>query len=293
MSKPFFSVIIPTFERIDSLRECLCSLEKQQNFHYFDSNHHETSYEIIVSDDSRTSTTQETLAQEFPSVKWIKGPKQGPAANRNHGASHSSGQWLAFTDDDCIPDANWLLSFFDTILSNPETRVLEGAIHPIGEFHQDLAECPVNYEGGNFWSANISVENKMFHDLGGFDESYPYAAHEDQDLKIQLEKITPILFVKNAIIKHPVRITKFKNTLKKLPSISRSWGYHLAKNGKYLNINNVKDVYLQSFYFNLYSMAHNLKCGHLKQAFIKCSYMLVGSIIAVRSYQKHTQAKPA
>ena len=48
------------------------------------------------------------LAQQYPWVSWGRGPRRGPAANRNAGALRARGEWLAFTDDDCVPDPNWL-----------------------------------------------------------------------------------------------------------------------------------------------------------------------------------------
>ena len=69
---PFFSVVVPTYERPHDLRKCLDSLssEKQSK---------STSYEIIVTDDSRTDRCRILVEEEFPDVSWGKGKQNGPA----------------------------------------------------------------------------------------------------------------------------------------------------------------------------------------------------------------------
>ena len=85
-----FSVIIPTFHRIDLLSVCLerLSPEKQNFLSEY--------YEVIVTDDGREITAEKMVEELFPWVKWVKGPCKGPAANRNYGASVSQGDYLVF-----------------------------------------------------------------------------------------------------------------------------------------------------------------------------------------------------
>lgn len=285
------SVIIPTCDRPDTLKRCLQLLsqqEQQRSYTCAQSDREQAlEYEIIVSDDSRGNLAKDILKNEFPEVIWSQGKRKGPASNRNNGASFAKGDWLVFTDDDCIPANNLLVSYAHEISKDPSLIALEGSIYPEGNIDQDLAECPVNYNGGNFWSANIAIKKDAFQELGGFDISYPYAAHEDQDIKIQLDKITKIRFVKDAIVKHPVRILGLWKTIRKMPVISKSWGYHLAKNGEHLDIFNTFEVYKQSLFFNLYSMLGQAKQGYWKQSLIKFSYMTIGSILAARSYKNY------
>src|ERR1700758_5320476 len=88
------SVVIPTCDRTESLARCLEQLGEAD--------------EILVSDDSRTSGHRQLLSGRFPKVRWLQGPLRGPAANRNHASRYATGDWLAFVDDDCIPDPGWL-----------------------------------------------------------------------------------------------------------------------------------------------------------------------------------------
>ena len=89
---PFFSVVVPTYERPDDLRRCLNALkpEKQQDG---------PSYELIVTDDSRSDLCRILVEKEFPQVSWGKGKQNGPAGNRNAGVARAQGEWIVFIDD--------------------------------------------------------------------------------------------------------------------------------------------------------------------------------------------------
>lgn len=205
-----FSIIIPTYHRNDLLTRCLQRL--QPGVQSLDADW----YEVIVTDDAANPATEELLRTQFPWAAYTAGPQRGPAANRNHGASLASGQWLVFTDDDCLPDANWLQAYHDAITGHPDCRAFEGAILPDDWklLQKDLAECPVNTAGGCFWSANIMVERQLFQSMGGFDEQFLIAAQEDQDLQWRIQQQHSIVFVPAAQVLHPVRFKKLWKSLR-------------------------------------------------------------------------------
>lgn len=213
-----FSIIIPTYKRNDLLALCLQRL--QPGAQTLEPN----LYEVIVTDDAADPATQQLLHRQFPWATYTAGPQRGPAANRNHGASLARGQWLVFTDDDCLPDANWLQAYAQAIAQHPNTKAFEGAILPDdwALLKKDMAECPVNTTGGCFWSANIMVAQSLFKQVGGFNISFPTAANEDQALFFQLQKHAEIKFVSTAVVKHPVKFIPLRFKLSKLPQSSYS-----------------------------------------------------------------------
>src|SRR5215216_2945474 len=123
------SVIIPTRHRNDALSECLRNLAPGCQTLA------PAAYEVIVCDDGVTSSAETLIKSDFPWARWLQGPRQGPAANRNCGASEASGDWFVFTDDDCLPSPQWLERFSEAMTL--PARALEGAIHPDGELEQD------------------------------------------------------------------------------------------------------------------------------------------------------------
>ncbi len=208
-----FSVIIPTCNRNELLGLCLNRLAPGKQ------TLSATDYEVIVSDDGQYYPAESYCRENFPWVRYTRGPRKGPAANRNNGAKMAKAEWLAFTDDDCLPDPGWLKAYRDAITSHPDCRAFEGAILPDdwNLLKKDMAECPVNTEGGCFWSANIALQKELFFSIGGFDEQFLLAAHEDQEIYDRLKKLTKIAFAKEASIIHPVRFVSLLFKIKRMP----------------------------------------------------------------------------
>jgi glycosyltransferase involved in cell wall biosynthesis len=101
------SVIIPTYNRAESLKDTLQGLQRQNLFQS----------EIIVVDNNSTDDTKkvvEEMQSPFGSpLRYVFEPKQGVAAARNTGVRFAQGKWVAFLDDDVIPEPGWLKSLLD------------------------------------------------------------------------------------------------------------------------------------------------------------------------------------
>ena len=87
--QPLVSVVIPTYNRAEYLKQALSSVFRQTF----------TDYEVIVVDDGSTDGSRRII-EAFPSVKAIYQPNHGVAAARNAGVDGSSGLFLAFIDQD-------------------------------------------------------------------------------------------------------------------------------------------------------------------------------------------------
>ncbi len=189
------------------------------------------SYEVIVTDDGEENNAKAFIEDKFTWVKWVEGPKRGPAANRNSGARHAAGEWLIFIDDDCEPGENLLKEYLSAIQANPGISAFEGCILPDNWklLKKDMAECPVNTDGGCFWSANICIKKSLFDSINGFDENFLIAAQEDMDLYHRLEKYTGICFLPGCKVIHPVRIGSFGEKIKMLNIQFSNWLYYQKK----------------------------------------------------------------
>lgn len=278
------SVVIPTCNRNDLLSNCLDLFDKSYQTYSGD-------YEVLVTDDSRGAGAKELIKNKYPQVKWIEGPKRGPAANRNNGADHVSGEWIVFIDDDCLPDKNLLLNYSLAISAKPEINVFEGCIiadRPQLAFNE---ESPINITGGHLWSCNFAIKRDLFFSLQGFDDKFPYAAMEDVEFNYRLKKSgVEIFFVKDAYVIHPWRLQKA--TAKKTYERFQSSAYFLRKHPEMteqlnflynarIAVNGIKSLIVDSFkyrfrgfgskfiyilmqcYFSLYKL-FNMK-GYLKR----------------------------
>jgi GT2 family glycosyltransferase len=217
----FFSVIIPTCHRNDDLARCLDRLApgRQDAAHVVTGERNvsiapvtsavaEVGYEVVVSDDGSESTAESMLRQRHPWARWIPGPRRGPAANRNRGASQATGSWLIFLDDDCLPEAG-LIRAYATVARRGNRPVLEGRISPNGRRTRLDMECPVNETGGYLWSCNFAIRRDLFSAVDGFDPAFPGAAMEDVELRTRLKKrAVEMEFVPSAGVLHPWRQRK-------------------------------------------------------------------------------------
>jgi GT2 family glycosyltransferase len=89
---PFFSVVIPTYNRAGLLEQALASVFAQEL----------TDYEVIVVDDGSTDETQAVLARYGERVRALRQENQGQGAARNLGIQHATGEYVAFLDSDDV-----------------------------------------------------------------------------------------------------------------------------------------------------------------------------------------------
>jgi GT2 family glycosyltransferase len=184
---------------------------------------------VIVTDDGGDAVGG--LRERYPTVHFVRGPGRGPAANRNNGARHARGEWLVFTDDDCIPDSTWLAAFAEAFRDAAEVGVFEGRVY-VDSPRQSLADyAPLNESGGYLWSCNIAVQKSIYSELEGFDERFPIAAMEDVDFAFRIrESGRRPQFVPNAAVFHPWRSRiPAHDGWRKLIQIRKSTFLYLAK----------------------------------------------------------------
>ncbi|MBD2308309.1 glycosyltransferase [Chroococcidiopsis sp. FACHB-1243] len=236
---PLFSVIIPTYQRNDLLAKCLYCLAPDIQTLPFEQ------YEVIVTDDGSEVTAKQMICERFPWVKWVSGSHKGPAANRNNGAKYASGEWLVFTDDDCLPDPQWLAAYAQAMITQRSYLVFEGRTY-VDRPRRSLAETsPINETGGYLWSCNFAVQKQLFESLSGFDERFPYAAMEDVDFRLRLVKSGyKFSFVKAASVCHPWRAKGGWNKIKQ----------HRESTFIYLSIHAEEWVKINSMYYFLFAL---------------------------------------
>jgi GT2 family glycosyltransferase len=199
MNKASISLIIPTYRRTADLERCLERLVPQLP--------NDRSSELLVTDDGDVNETKREIAKNFPSVRWTQGPRKGPAANRNHGAALTSGDWLIFLDDDVLPAQGLLSAYLQAIDEISSGNVaLEGATFRESELPSLLWEAPHNPDGGILISCNFAISRQNYEGSGRFDERFPVAAFEDTELSARLlARGVHVRFVPGAQLTHPLR----------------------------------------------------------------------------------------
>lgn len=198
------SVVIPTYERPDLLTRCLdrvlSSIAATGR----------NDIEVLVTDASYSDRTEQLIQSSYPQVRRVAGPHDGPARNRNFGASMARGRYLFFTDDDDYPVPGWVGAYLKAIADHPQIRVFEGRTLADRPMRRLDEEAPLNATGGYLWSCNMAIERELFLRMGGFCERFlGTAGNEDVDFRLRLVADgEPFWFVPEAEICHPYRPTK-------------------------------------------------------------------------------------
>ncbi|WET42224.1 glycosyltransferase [Citrobacter enshiensis] len=193
--QPFFSVVIPSYERPEQLLDLMHCLQGQI----------ERDFEVIVIDQSAVPWSESERNFGFP-LCYYHSPVKGAVAARNTGAMLAQGKVIAFTDDDCCPDSNWLANarkYFNI----PDIVGVEGQI--TSDHHGDENWRPVTnvgFEGIGFMTANLMVRTAVFHYLGGFDLQFdrPHF-REDTDFGWRMQKIGMVPYAKDVEVFHPAQ----------------------------------------------------------------------------------------
>jgi len=205
---PTISVIIPTCDRPARLGECLLALSRQD--------YPRGNWEVVVVDDGSSAPDRVAAAlapiRDQLDVRLIAQSNAGPATARNVGAADARFDYLAFTDDDCLPRSRWLSELASAFQRTPKAvlggHVVNGlAEAPCSEASQQLVEYVVDYflkAGAPFFpSNNLALPRASFEEIGGFDVSFPLAAGEDRDLCAKCRQIgIPLASAPDAVVEH-------------------------------------------------------------------------------------------
>ena len=178
---PLFSVVVPTRGDPSKLLPLLEALARQT----FSRNR----FEILVSFDGAAATPEISVKLSALGGRTIESrARRGPGTARNLAAQVASGDYLAFTEDDCLPANDWLERAAARLEGEPAIDVLEGAtVRPDGRPTRrpdpdHLAYLPTN----------LFVRRQLFEKVGGYCEEFFDAGRgiyfrEDSDLGFTLE----------------------------------------------------------------------------------------------------------
>jgi glycosyltransferase involved in cell wall biosynthesis len=218
-NKPFFSIIIPTYNRATLLKKTLESIIKQ-TFEAF---------EVIVVDDGGKDNSQqivENLQCEKIRYYWKENAERGAA--RNYGANLAKGSWLNFFDSDDIAYPNHLSDAYAFIEQRQELNVFHtnydhkdtdlNPIRPPSAYINDdiLNEKIIVYNPLS--CNNVFLKKEIFNTLK-FEENRTLSGSEDWLLWLQLAARYPIYAcqaLSSVIIEHGGRsmvTASGKNTL--------------------------------------------------------------------------------
>lgn len=197
------SVVVPTYRRPGALRHTVDAL--------LAIDYPAERFEVVVVDDAggdlETAEVVRSRQQGSVRLHLSRGQRRGAAAARNSGARLAKGDLLLFCDDDVIVEPPHLRLHLEARASQGDALVngvsefraeLRSALErtSFGRYRLELerrfeTEADGRPLGGErfetaFLSArNLGIRRELFWEIGGFDETFPYAGAEDQDLSLR------------------------------------------------------------------------------------------------------------
>jgi len=193
--RPYFSVVVPTYNRLGRLRHVITAFERQA--------YPSDAYEVIVISDGSTDGTDaylETLRSTMQ-LRWLTQPNQGPAAARNAGVQTAVGEFIVFVDDDVVPEPQLLEEHArshhetageDVVVLGPLLTPEGFVMAPWVRWEQEMLMKQYSAMLRGDWSAtarqfytgNASLRRSHILAAGGFDEGFRRA--EDVELAYRL-----------------------------------------------------------------------------------------------------------
>lgn len=245
--KPYFSIIIPLYNKANYIAQTLDSV-LDQTFN---------EYEIIVINDGSTDHSLEVVeTYKDPRINIFSTKNQGVSAARNFGIKKSQAHYIAFLDADDFWEKEFLNSIYELISANEKEHVFATALKIKTETNAYLAQYKnlnialEDYGSINYFKssighsilhcANTVFSNEAIEKIGFFDETLN--TNEDTDYWIRIGLKYPVVFLNKPLATH--RFVEDGLTISnksKYSPIDFNKYIHLSKNNsgalRYLNKN--------------------------------------------------------
>lgn len=117
---PIATVAVCTRDRPEDLQRCLEALMRLPD----------DGQEYLVIDNCPATDATQELVKNYPKVRYVREDVPGSSAARNRALREAKQEFVAFTDDDAVPDRNWLRSLLRNF-SDPRVMCVTGLVMPL------------------------------------------------------------------------------------------------------------------------------------------------------------------
>src|SRR4051812_14409396 len=165
--------------------------------------------ELILVDDRPTGTPLRPERAGLPPVRVVRTGGGGPARARNLGWRTARTEWIAFLDDDVVPDPDWYQRLEKDLAHLPaDVAGSQGRVRvpvPEGRRPTDWERGTAGLATSSWITADLAYRRSALAAVCGFDERFPRAFREDSDLALRVMDTGARLVRGERWITHPVR----------------------------------------------------------------------------------------
>jgi GT2 family glycosyltransferase len=195
-------VIIPVFQDWDRLAQCLEALQCQTL--------PASEFEIIIANNEPGGGS--AMVRMPSNATIVHESRPGSYAARNRAVAAARGEYLAFTDSDCVPEPRWLEQGLAALKVNEGARVTGPVTlfrEPGSGYHAYLYEANTAFpqrdyvREGHCVTANLLVARSVFDRVGPFDE---VLSGGDTQWNLRAQRLgVPIIYDEAVAVGHPAR----------------------------------------------------------------------------------------
>ena len=161
--------------------------------------------EVLVVDDRPWPAPPLTVPRH---VKVLTGPAAGPAAARNTGWRAARHDWVAFLDDDVVPDEEWFARLDADLAVAADVGGVQGRLRvplPAERRPTDWERVTAGLADGAWITADMAYRRAALEAVGGFDERFRRAFREDAEIAYRIRTAGWRLIHGTRTVTHPVR----------------------------------------------------------------------------------------
>jgi len=188
-------------------------------------------WKLLVVNNASTDNTEELVLSfrgRLP-LEYLVEPRLGKPYALNTGLQHISGDLVVFTDDDVLPDPDWLAAWRSAVDRHPECAIFGGTIDPLYERDppswlsgapgwesilfgrtEPVPEGPVPPDGRNVYGPNMAIRTALLDSRSRYDTRFfsgpsGLMGEETEFVRRLADRATEPCFVPSARVRHIVQ----------------------------------------------------------------------------------------
>ncbi|NDW14906.1 glycosyltransferase [Alteromonas genovensis] len=235
---PSISIIVPVYNDLNRVGQCIDKL--------ITLSHPTSDYEVIIVDNCSSDGTYDYLSSRLkkvtlPTMQLIKCAKPGSYAARNAGLKVARGDFIAFTDSDCLVSTNWLSSLSAKWAEHRGDTIIAGKVAFFSANDKLTEQSALDFENnfsmkqdenavkGKCITANFFCSKALLDKFTGFNEKLKSGGDVEFSQRV-VRAGGGVVYCEDAEVLHPSR-NKKELLIKRKRVVGGTWDAELSTGG--------------------------------------------------------------